>query len=76
LIPLGRSKTNPAQCKVEKKVKEAPIVPPRGKSETIKVFNGTSSTAGKGTATCGAWDGVIVAKNTDPIKVAPIFLPR
>ena len=33
---------------------EAPVVPPReGKSETIKLFNGKTSTAGRGTRSIG-----------------------
>ena len=53
--------------------KEAPVVPPReGKSETIKLFNGRNLDGWEGHD--NLWsvrDGVIVAKNTDPIKVTP-----
>ncbi len=56
----------------EKKGKAAPVVPPReGKSETIKLFNGKNLDGWDGHE--HLWsvkDGVIVAKNTDPIKVS------
>src|SRR5439155_25864654 len=57
---------------------EAPIVPPRkGKSETIKLFNGKDLEGWEGHK--HLWsvkDGVIVAKNTEPIKVSTYLLTK
>ena len=52
--------------------KQAPIVPPReGKSETIQLFNGKNLDGWEGhTDLWSVQDGVIVAKNTQPIKVS------
>jgi len=63
----------------EKKAgKEAPVIPPReGKSETIKLFNGKNLDGWEGHE--HLWsvnDGVIVAKNTDPIKVSTYLLTK
>lgn len=62
----------------EKNAKEAPVVPPRkGKSETIKLFNGKNLDGWVGHE--HLWsvkDGVIVAKNSDPIKVSTYLLTK
>ncbi len=59
-------------------VNEAPIVPPRtGKSETIVLFNGKNLDGWVGHE--NLWsvkDGVIVAKNTDPVKVSTYLLTK
>jgi hypothetical protein len=60
----------------EKGKKEAPVVPPRkGKSETIKLFNGKDLEGWVGHK--NLWsveDGVIVGKNSDPVKVSTYLL--
>ncbi len=65
------------QAKSESKTaKEAPIVPPRkGKSETIKLFNGKNLDGWEGHE--NLWsvnDGVIVGKNSEPVKVSTYLL--
>jgi hypothetical protein len=52
------------------------VVPPReGKSETIKLFNGTNLDGWHGHRHLwSVQDGVIVAKNTEPIKVSTYLL--
>jgi hypothetical protein len=61
-----------AADKDDKKKDEAPVVPPRkGKSETIKLFDGKTLDGWEGHE--DLWsvkDGVIVGKNTKPIKVS------
>jgi hypothetical protein len=56
--------------------KETPVVPPReGKSETIVLFNGKNLEGWEGHD--DLWsvkDGIIVAKNTSPIKVSTYLL--
>lgn len=58
--------------------KDAPVVPPReGKSETIKLFNGENLDGWEGHP--HLWsikDGVIVAKNTEPIPVSTYLLTK
>ncbi len=58
--------------------KEAPIVPPReGQSETYDLFNGKDLDGWEGHE--NLWsvkDGVIVAKNTEPIKVSTYLLTK
>ncbi len=58
--------------------KEAPVVPPKqGKSETIKLFNGKDLEGWEGYS--DLWsvkDGVIIGKNTDPIKVSTYLLTK
>jgi hypothetical protein len=58
--------------------KQAPEVPPRkGKSETIKLFNGTNLDGWDGYK--DLWsvrDGVIVAKNTQPLKFSTYLVTR
>jgi hypothetical protein len=60
------------------KAKEAPVVKPReGKSETIKLFDGKSLDGWEGYS--DLWsvkDGVIVAKNTAPLKYSTYLLTR
>src|SRR5436190_11819354 len=56
----------------DKPKKEAPDVPPKeGKSETIQLFNGKDLEGWEGHE--NLWsvkDGVIVGKNTEPVKVS------
>lgn len=58
--------------------KDPPIIPPRvGKSETIALFNGKNLDGWEGFE--DLWsvkDGVIVAKNTEPIKVSTYLLTK
>jgi len=65
-----------AQKETSQKV--APIVPPReGKSETIQLFNGKDLDGWEGHPELwSVLDGVIVAKNTEPIKVSTYLLTR
>jgi hypothetical protein len=60
------------------KKKEAPIVPPReGKSETIKLFDGKTLDGWEGYS--DLWsvkDGVIVARNTVPLKYSTYLLTK
>jgi len=62
----------------DKDAKETPIVPPRkGESKTIKLFNGKALDGWEGHK--NLWsvkDGVIVAKNTKPIKVSTYLLTK
>ncbi|HEY7309966.1 MAG TPA: DUF1080 domain-containing protein [Gemmataceae bacterium] len=62
----------------DKDAKETPIVPPRkGESKTIKLFNGKDLDGWEGHK--DLWsvkDGVIVAKNTKPIKVSTYLLTK
>lgn len=58
--------------------KKAPEIPPKtGKSETIKLFNGKDLEGWEGRS--DLWsvkDGVIVAKNTEPIPVSTYLLTK
>ena len=58
--------------------KETPVVPPRqGESETIKLFNGTDLEGWEGfTHLWSVKDGVIIGKNTEPIKVSTYLLTK
>ena len=60
------------------KPKEAPVVPPRaGKSETIDLFNGKNLDGWEGNKELwSVKDGVIVARNTEPIKVSTYLLTK
>ncbi len=62
----------------KKPAKEAPIIPPKqGKSETIQLFNGKDLDGWEGHE--NLWsvkDGVIVGKNTDPVKVSTYLLTK
>ncbi len=62
----------------DKDKKEAPVVPPRkGESKTIKLFNGKNLDGWEGHADLwSVQDGVIVAKNTKPIKVSTYLLTK
>ena len=66
------------QAKKKAPPKEAPVVPPReGKSETIKLFNGKTLDGWEGYE--DLWsvkDGVIVAKNTEPLKFSTYLLTK
>lgn len=61
-----------------KKDKKAPVVPPRqGKSETIKLFNGKDLDGWEGHKHLWSVEnGVIIAKNTKPIKVSTYLLTQ
>ena len=58
--------------------KGGPVVPPRqGKSETIKLFDGKSLAGWEGyTDLWSVKDGVIVAKNTQPLKYSTYLLTK
>jgi hypothetical protein len=58
--------------------KEVPVVPPRkGTSETIKLFNGKDLDGWEGHKELwSVQDGVIVAKNTEPVKVSTYLLTK
>jgi hypothetical protein len=58
--------------------KEAPVVPPReGKSETIELFNGKNLEGWEGHPELwSVKDGVIVARNNEPIKVSTYLLTK
>ena len=62
----------------DKNKKEAPVVPPRkGENETIQLFNGKDLDGWVGHETMwSVQDGVIVAKNTEPIKVSTYLLTK
>jgi hypothetical protein len=66
------------QAKSDEKEKVAPVVPPRqGKSETIKLFNGKNLDGWVGhDHLWSVKDGVIVAKNSEPIKVSTYLLTK
>jgi hypothetical protein len=77
ILTVGFSSTAAEQAKSqEKKTKAAPVVPPReGKRETITLFNGKNLDGWEGHEHLwSVQDGVIVAKNTDPIKVSTYLL--
>ena len=75
-ILAGLSSSLPGRA--DDKKKEAPIVPPRqGQSETITLFNGKDLDGWEGHS--HLWsveDGVIVGKNTEPIKVSTYLLTK
>jgi hypothetical protein len=58
--------------------KEAPVVPPReGKSETIHLFDGKTLNGWEGYEDLwSVQDGVIVAKNKDPLKYSTYLLTK
>jgi hypothetical protein len=62
----------------DKNKKEAPVVPPRkGESETIELFKGKDLDGWVGHENLwSVQDGVIVAKNTEPIKVSTYLLTK
>ncbi|MBN9120612.1 MAG: DUF1080 domain-containing protein [Planctomycetes bacterium] len=75
-VALAQEKKDPPKKDAPKKV--APVVKPReGKSETIKLFDGKSLDGWEGYS--DLWsvkDGVIVGKNTDPVKVSTYLLTK
>jgi hypothetical protein len=58
--------------------KDAPVVPPKeGKSETVKLFNGTDLEGWEGHP--NLWsvkDGVIIGKNKEPVKVSTYLVTK
>jgi hypothetical protein len=62
----------------DKDTKEAPVIPPRkGESKTIKLFNGKDLDGWEGHKELwSVQDGVIVAKNTEPVKVSTYLLTK
>ncbi|HUR53368.1 MAG TPA: DUF1080 domain-containing protein, partial [Gemmataceae bacterium] len=79
LLPVLMVGTLAAQDKKDlPKAKEAPIVKPReGKSETVKLFDGKSLDGWTGyTDLWSVNDGVIVAKNTTPLKYSTYLLTK
>lgn len=58
--------------------KEAPVIPPReGKSEIIQLFNGKDLEGWEGNDKLwSVKDGVIIGKNTDPVKVSTYLLTK
>jgi hypothetical protein len=71
-VAVGQEKKDPPPKK------EAPIVKPReGKTETIKLFDGKTLDGWEGYS--DLWsvkDGVIVAKNTEPLKYSTYLLTK
>ena len=66
------------QAKKKAPPKEAPVVPPReGKSETIHLFDGKTLKGWEGYEDLwSVHDGVIVAKNKDPLKFSTYLLTK
>jgi hypothetical protein len=62
----------------DKSAKEPPVVKPReGKNETIKLFDGKTLDGWEGyTDLWSVKDGVIIAKNTDPLKYSTYLLTK
>ena len=82
-LPLARGaeKATPktaAPKKVAAPVKQAPVVPPKvGKSETIKLFNGTDLEGWEGHPELwSVKDGVIIARSDKPIPVSTYLLTK
>jgi Domain of Unknown Function (DUF1080) len=78
LLGVLAAGTLTAQDKKDPPKKDAPVVPPReGKSATIKLFDGKSLDGWTGYQ--DLWsvkDGVIVAKNTTPLKYSTYLLSK
>lgn len=77
-LPAGKDKGETKdKDKVEKKG-ETPLVPPKtGKSEVIRLFNGKDLDGWEGhTELWSVKDGVIIAKNKDPIKVSTYLFTK
>ncbi len=62
----------------QQKKKEAPVVPPRkGKREVVKIFNGKNLEGWVGHKKYwSVKDGVIIGKNTKPVKVSTYLLTK
>ena len=77
-LPILAALSSSLPGRADDKNKEAPIVPPRqGQSETITLFNGKDLDGWEGYS--HLWsveDGVIVGKNTEPIKVSTYLLTK
>ena len=77
-LPILAALSSSLPGRADDKKKEAPIVPPRqGQSETITLFNGKDLDGWEGYS--HLWsveDGVIVGKNTEPIKVSTYLLTK
>jgi hypothetical protein len=79
LLLVAAAATVSAQDKKDPAAKkEAPVVKPReGKSETVKLFDGKSLDGWVGyTDLWSVKEGVIVAKNTDPLKFSTYLLTK
>ena len=78
LLALALPDSTPTASDDDKSKKEAPVVPPRkGKSETIHLFNGKDLEGWAGNS--DLWsvvDGVIVGKNSEPVKVSTYLLTK
>src|SRR5438876_5422719 len=70
-LAAGQDKKDPPK-------KDAPVVPPRqGKTETVRLFDGKTLDGWEGYS--DLWsvkDGVIVAKNTEPLKYSTYLLTK
>jgi hypothetical protein len=77
LTPAGQEK-DPKKAAGDKGDKTAPVVPPRkGKSEVVRLFNGKDFDGWEGHKELwSVKDEVIIAKNTDPIKVSTYLLTK
>jgi hypothetical protein len=78
VLPIMAALASSLPGRADDKKKEAPIVPPRqGRSETITLFNGKDLDGWEGYS--HLWsveDGVIVGKNTEPVKVSTYLLTK
>ena len=78
LTVLGLAANSLLALADDKTKKEAPVVPPRmGESETLHPFNGKDLDGWEGHENLwSVHDGVIVGKNTEPIKVSTYLLTK
>jgi len=74
-VAVGQEKKDPPK---KDPPKEAPVVKPReGKNETIKLFDGKTLDGWEGyTDLWSVKDGVIVSKNTEPLKFSTYLLTK